>query len=105
MDVPSCSSQDVNYAKLNGDGDSDEDDVPLAKRHELSRSTGHDGYRFFSGRPKGSFGSLSAENFGRKSFGFGRKKFSNFGISAERGCFCRKRVFLQKEPVSAEIGG
>ena len=58
-----------------------------------------------SGRPKGSFCRNFLQKGCRKSFGFGRKKFSHFGISAERGRYCRKRVFLQKEAVSAEIGG
>ena len=63
-----------------------------------------------SGRLKGSFGSLSAENFSRNSFGLCREKQSHFGISAERAvsaerrCFCRKRLFLQKyASISAEI--
>ena len=45
-----------------------------------------------SGRPKGPFGSLSAETFGRISLGLDRNKQS---------CIL---VFLQKETFSAEIG-
>ena len=86
--------------------------------------------RSCSGQPKGSFGSLSAENFGRNSLVSAERYFSvsvflqkglflpKEVVSAERsfflqklegffaeinGHFCRKvSIFLQKQPLSAE---
>ena len=54
----------------------------------------------FSGQPKGSSCTLSAEIFGRNSAERLSDKKCSFCLSAETLSFGRKNLFLQKDPLS-----